>query len=152
MDLPGFSIGCRACRETDDKRWRLQFEDEVKEEDFVLANRSDFGVMRLVERIALDRKHACPFCGSAQLEFFDLAVNDQLLFAFDALCRQAVPQGLTGCVFSYYVADRWEAAEARGWVASQQYTCRGHSRAQALAVIASVSANLQAGAYSAKYS
>lgn len=202
MDLIEFSIGCRHCRETDGKRWQFEFNDE--EGGNFLNGRGDFGVMRMVERLTLDQGHVCPFCSSAQLEIFDMAVNGQVLFDFDALCRQSVPQGITVCAlhsgeghgqpfikliveprdaadgllqlalaematqvrgrpdydfvaepggtFYYCVAGRWEEAEARGWVVSQKYTCRGYSREQALAVIASVSANLQAGAYSAEYS
>lgn len=95
MDLIGFSIGCRACRETDGKRWQFEFEDE--EGDLPLAGRSDFGVMRVVELMTLNLGHACPFCNSTQLEIFDMDLNGQLLFDFDELCRRAVPPGLAVC-------------------------------------------------------
>ena len=201
MDLIEFSIGCRSCRETDAKRWQLEFED--KEGDFHLANRGDFGVMRMVELLTLDQGHVCPFCNSPQLEIFDLDVNGQPLFDFDALCRRAASPGMAVCAlktgegngqpylqlvveppdtaqgflqlalaemagqvrerpdydfvaerggtFYFCVAGRWEKDEAQGFVVSQKYTCRGMSREQVLAVIASVSASLAAGAYSAEY-
>ena len=201
IDLIEFSIGCRHCRETDAKRWQFQFEDE--EGDFRLADRADFGVMRMVERMTLDLGHVCPFCNSPQLEIFDLDLNGQPLFDFDQLCRRAVPQGLAVCAlksgegngqpflkllveppgvtqaflllaleemaaqvrerpdydfaaerngtFYFCVAGHWAADPAQRWLAGQKYTCRGYSREQALAVIASVSANLQAGVYSAEY-
>ena len=200
MDLIEFSIGCRHCRETDGKRWQWQFEDE--EGGNFLRGRGDFGLMRVAERLTLDQEYGCPFCGSTQLEFFDMAVNGQLVFDFDALCRRVVPQGLAVCdlhageghgqpfikmrveppdaphaflllaldematqvrerpaydfvaeaggTFYFCVGGQWATDPAQRWVVGQKYTCRGYSREQALAVIASVQANLQAGAYSAQ--
>lgn len=94
MDLIGFSIGCRNCRETDSKRWQFEFDDEG--ENF-LAGRGDFGLMRVVERMTLDLGYVCPFCSSPQLEIFDMDLNGQVVFNFDELCRRAVPQGLAVC-------------------------------------------------------
>jgi len=95
MDLIGFSIGCRACRETDSKLWQFEYEDE--EGHLPLAGRSDFGVMRVVEMMTLDLGHVCPACGSRQLEIFDMDLNGQRLFDFDELCKRAIPQGLAVC-------------------------------------------------------
>ena len=98
MDLIGFSIGCRHCRETDGKRWQFEYEDE--ERILPLAGRTDFGLMRVVERMTLDLGHVCPFCGSAQLEIFDLDLNGQRVFDFDQLCQRVVPQGLAVCALT----------------------------------------------------
>jgi len=95
MDLIGFSIGCRHCRETDGQRWQFEYEDA--EGQLPLAGRADFGLMRTVERMTLDLGHVCPFCGSAQLEIFDLDFNGQRVFYFDRLCDQATAQGLAVC-------------------------------------------------------
>ncbi|MGI4870926.1 MAG: hypothetical protein ACRYFX_07080 [Janthinobacterium lividum] len=100
MDLIEFSIGCRSCRETDGKRWQFEVEDEDEQGQSLFAGRSDFGVMRVMEMMTLDLGHVCPFCSSPQLEIFDMAVNGQLLFDFDALCRRAVPQGLAVCALT----------------------------------------------------
>jgi len=95
MDLIGFSIGCRACRETDGQRWQFEYEDE--EGQLPLAGRADFGVMRVVEMMTRDLGHVCPFCSSPQLEIFDMDLNGQPLFDFDQLCQRAIPQGLAVC-------------------------------------------------------
>ena len=95
MDLIGFSIGCRACRQMDSKRWQFEYVDE--EGHLPLAGRSDFGVMRMVELLTLDQGYVCPFCGSAQLEIFDMDLNGQRLFDFDELGKRVVPQGLAVC-------------------------------------------------------
>lgn len=195
MDLIGFSIGCRHCRETDGKRWQFEFADE--EGGFSLAGRADFGVMRVVELMTLDLGYGCPFCHSPQLEIFDMDLNSQLLFDFDVLCRRAVPQGLAVCAlqtsegngqpsiqlvveppevargflllalaemaarvqerpdydfaaerngtFYFCVAGRWEEDASQRWLSPQKYTCRGLSREQVLAVIESVSSQLDTG-------
>ncbi len=98
MDLIGFSIGCRACRETDSKRWQFEYEDEAGQ--VPLAGRADFGLMRVVEMMTRDLGHVCPFCGSAQLEIFDMDLNGQRVFDFDELCQRAVPQGLAVCALT----------------------------------------------------
>lgn len=36
----------------------------------------------------------CPFCGAASLEVRDLALNGQLLFDYEALCRRCAAAGL----------------------------------------------------------
>lgn len=99
MDLIEFSIGCRHCRETDGKRWQFQYQDE--EGQLPLAGRADFGLMRMVEVMAQDLGQVCPFCGSAELEIFDMELNGQLVFNFDQMSERVIAQGLAVCALDF---------------------------------------------------
>lgn len=99
MDRISFSIGCRNCRETDGERYVYEYDDA--ENQLPLAGRSEFGVMRVVELMNNDLGVTCPFCQSTHLDVFDVAVNDQMLFDYDQLCRRCNAHGMI--VFSLTV-------------------------------------------------
>ena len=92
MDRISFSLGCRACRETSTQRSAYDYDDDGQ--GAPLASRSDFGVMRVVEMLNKDLGAQCPFCHSPYLEVFDLAVNAQALFEYEALCQGCDARGL----------------------------------------------------------
>jgi hypothetical protein len=86
MDIIKYKIGCRNCL----KSSNIPHLTTIREEDLNIYKKSEFDLMLTIENWRSEAGHLCEFCGSSNLEFYDISVNDYQLYNFEnlvAMCK-----------------------------------------------------------------
>lgn len=85
MFLISYNIGCRSCHKGDGVSHIYTVNgDNVKE----FQDKSEFSVMKIIEKWHLEDNKDCPFCNSKNIEVLDIKVDNCSLYDFDRLTRQ----------------------------------------------------------------
>lgn len=72
-----YNIGCRNCLQGDGITHRYSLTDG---DEYTYKKKKEYEVMTLIEKWRKEDEHNCSFCGSANVEVLDVAVNDHPLY------------------------------------------------------------------------
>ncbi len=78
-----FKVACRNCYKTDDTTRMYTLQNATKEE---FLKRTEYSVMKTLERWRSEDGHTCPFCSSSDNEIMDIEIDNEKLYNFEDLC------------------------------------------------------------------
>ncbi|AEE51130.1 hypothetical protein [Haliscomenobacter hydrossis] len=85
MIFISYSLGCRNCLHGDGMRHMYSIIDE---DEITYRNKTEFEVLRLIEKWRTEDKKNCSFCGSDNVEILDVEVNDHPLYDYEKLVER----------------------------------------------------------------
>ncbi len=85
-----YQVGCRQCLNGDGIE-RLDFYKYGKEKDFM--TKTEYEVMKIVEQNNMQQNICCMFCDSKDLEYYEIKVEDYLLYDFERIGKNCIDKG-----------------------------------------------------------
>ena len=77
-----YNIGCRNCLRADEIRHMYQLIDDDAE---AIQYKTEFEVMTIIERWREEDNHICNFCGSKNVEIFEINIRNKLIYDFEKI-------------------------------------------------------------------
>ena len=80
-----YNIGCRNCLRADEIRHMYQLIDDDAD---AIQSKTEFEVMTIIERWREEDNHTCNFCGSKNVEIFEIDVINKLIYDFEKIIER----------------------------------------------------------------